>query len=97
MIELLLGGAVAGAVSLFGYIKTRRFVRERLRFVELIQSPAAPVVAGMAAALVAAPVVGLLAFLPLIGWPTATAIIIGVGVGAGVNAGARDSKALPGV
>jgi hypothetical protein len=91
VLEFLAVGAVAGAASLFGYVKSRRFVRERLRFVEVAQSPAAPVVAAVAAAAVAAPVVWLL---PFIG--AGTAVVFGVGVGAGVAAGTRDSRRLPG-
>ncbi len=91
MLEFLAVGAVAGAASLFGYIKSRRFVRERLRFVEVAHSPVAPVVAGVAAAAVAAPVVWLL---PLVG--AGTAVIFGLGVGAGVAAGNRDTRRLPG-
>jgi len=30
---------VTGAVSIFGYLKTRQFVRRRLRFVDAVQKP----------------------------------------------------------
>ena len=49
----LLAIAIAGGVSFFGYVKTRKFVRERLRFVDGVQKPMAPVVAGSVATLAA--------------------------------------------
>jgi hypothetical protein len=52
MLGLIITGAVLGA----GYFYTRRFVRERLRFVDAVRRPAAPLVAGAATALLAAPV-----------------------------------------
>lgn len=85
----LLAIAIAGGASFFGYVKTRKFVRERLRFVDGVQKPIAPVVAGSVATLAAVP----FAFLPLIAIPTA--VVFGVGVGAGVAAGARDARSLP--
>jgi hypothetical protein len=84
--------AGTGVVTLFGYLKSRRFVRERLRFVDAAHKPGTPILAGAAAALVAAPVVALL---PLVGTPTA--LIFGIGVGWGVYHGSRDvRKRLPG-
>jgi hypothetical protein len=83
---------VTGAASIFGYIQSRRFVRRKLRFVDAVQKPVAPVVAGGAAALLAAPVVWLL---PIVG--AGTAVIFGLGIGTGVHHGARDVKRLPGM
>jgi len=81
-----------GAATLFGYLKSRQFVRERLRFVDAAHKPTAPLIAGVAAAVAAAPVVWLL---PVVGAPAA--IIFGVGVGWGVHHGSRDvRKRLPG-
>jgi len=77
MIGLLVGvAALAG-----GYVGARRFVRRRLRFVDAVQSPAAPIVAGVAAAAVALPV----ARVPVV--TGATAVAFGVGVGTGVASG----------
>ena len=90
MIELLLAFGT-GAVTLWGYLKSRNFVRNRLRFVDAAHTPFAPVVAGAVAALVAGPVVWLL---PPVG--IFTALIFGLGVGAGVYHGSRDvRKQLP--
>ncbi len=87
LVALALGAAAAG----FGYLKARQFVRRRLRFVEAIHKPISPLVAGLAAALVAAPVVWLL---PIVGG--GTAVLFGVGVGLGAAHGARDARRLPG-
>lgn len=81
MLGLILGGAALGA----GFYYTRKFVRERLRFVDFVKRPAAPVVAGVAAAALAAPVVALL---PIVG--AGTAIATGIGVAAGVASGRRE-------
>jgi hypothetical protein len=91
MLELLMAGAT-GAVTLFGYLKARQFVRDRLRFVDAAHRPSAAVVAGVGAAALATPVVLLL---PIVGIPSA--LIFGVGVGWGVHHGSRDvRKRLPG-
>ena len=86
MFELiaLAAATVAGG---WGYVQSRGFVRRRLRFVDAIRKPAAPVIAGAAAAVVAAPLVALL---PIVG--AGTAVAFGVGIGAGVAHGARDVK-----
>lgn len=79
--------AASGASAVVGFLQSRGFVRNRLRFVSAIQSTAAPILAGVGAAAVALPVVGLL---PVVG--AGTAAVFGVGVGAGVAAGARDLR-----
>ncbi len=91
MLEFLMA-AGTGAVTLVGYLKARHFVRDRLRFVDAAHRPIAPIIAGSAAAVIAAPVVWLL---PIITAPAA--LIFGVGVGWGVHHGSRDArKRLPG-
>lgn len=77
----------ASAATLFGYVQSRRFVRNKLRYVDKVHGGAVPVIAGTAALLVAAPVV---AILPLVG--AGTAILFGVGVGTGVAAGRSDIR-----
>jgi hypothetical protein len=72
---------VAAAVG--GFVAARNFVRRRLRFVDAVQSPFAPLVAGMAAAIVAWPV----ALLPLV--TTGTAAAFGIGTGLGTRSGAK--------
>jgi hypothetical protein len=70
----------AGAIS---FILTRNFVRHRLRFVDAVHSPFAPLITGMLAALVAWPAV----LLPLVS--LTTAIVFGIGAGLGTASGAR--------
>lgn len=86
---LVLGGTGAGLYAT--YVKTRSFVRERLRFVETAQKSAAPWAAGIGATLIAAPVV---AVLPVVGGLTALAF--GITVGAGVRSGQKQVKLLSG-
>ena len=81
MLWLIATGLAAG----FGYLATRNFVRRRLRYVDSVKSPAAPVIAGAAAALLVAPV----ALLPIV--TIGSAIVFGAGVAAGVASGRKDS------
>jgi hypothetical protein len=80
MIELIVGAAAAYA----GFQQARAFVTRRLRYVEAVQKGTAPVLAGGAAAVLAAPLV---AVIPFIGAPVALAL--GLGVGAGTHMGAK--------
>ena len=83
----LIGLAISFGASWFGYSAARRFVRERLRYVDAAHSPGAAIMAGLIAAIVASPVAGIL---PLIG--PGTAIVFGIGTGLGARAGASDVK-----
>lgn len=89
MLELIALG-IAGAAGVGGHIKSRRFVRRRLRFTSWVEKPALGVAAGVGATLLAAPVVALL---PVVG--AGTAIAVGVGVGSGVSIGARQAREDP--
>jgi hypothetical protein len=71
------------AAGVVGYFLARNFVRRRLRFVDAVYSPFAPIIAGAAAALIVSP----LALLPLV--HAGMAIIFGVGVGLGTANGAK--------
>ena len=86
MLELI-GFAATAAVTAVGYQQARQYVERRLQYVDAVHGLRAPVLAGTAAALVAAPVV---AILPVVG--VGTAILFGVGVGAGIAAGARSIR-----
>ncbi|MEP6690790.1 MAG: hypothetical protein ABJD07_06505 [Gemmatimonadaceae bacterium] len=79
--------AIALGSAAFGYLAARRFVRDKLRYVDAAQSRTAPLIAGVAACVVAAPIVALL---PLVGM--GTALLFGIGVGAGVAGGAGDVR-----
>lgn len=87
MIELIVLGAAAGGIGA-GYAKARRFVRERLRFIDAVQRPGAPLVVGTLAVMAAAPVVWVV---PVIGG--GTALLFGAGMGMAVRHGARDVRA----
>lgn len=86
MFELIALG-IAGVAGVGGHLKSKHFVRSRLRYTDLVQKPALGLAAGVGAALVAAPVVALL---PIVG--AGTAIALGVGVGSGVAIGARQAR-----
>jgi CHASE2 domain-containing sensor protein len=79
MLELL----IALAAAAIGFTLARNFVRRRLRFVDAVHSPAAPLIAGLVAALVAWPA-ALLPFVSL-----TTAIIFGIATALGTASGAR--------
>lgn len=83
----IVGLAVTGAAVVIGYLNSRHFVRTRLRYVDAAQRRIAPIIAGVAAALLAAPVVW---FLPAVG--AGAALLFGVAVGTGVAHGARDVR-----
>ena len=83
MIGLLIGIAAAGG----GFVAARQFVKRRLRFVDAVHRPAAPIVAGVGAAVLAAPI----ALLPVV--TLGAAIAFGVGVAGGVASGRRNSGA----
>ena len=75
--------ALTLAAGLVGYLLARSFVHHRLRFVDAVQSPLAPIVAGVVAALLAWP----LALLPAV--TITTALVFGIGTGLGTASGAR--------
>ena len=87
MVFELISLAATASATIAGYLGSRRFVRGRLRFVDAVQKPGVAVVAGVAAAAVAVPVV---AVLPLVG--LGTAALVGAGVGTGVSHGVRDIR-----
>ena len=55
MLGLLIGAVALGG----GFMATRDFVRRRLRFVDAVRKPAAPLLAGLAATVVALPIAAL--------------------------------------
>ncbi|MGD2047351.1 MAG: hypothetical protein PVJ80_15515 [Gemmatimonadota bacterium] len=86
----LLAAGIAGVAGVYGHIKSRSFVGQRLRYTSIVEKPALGVWAGVGAAVLAAPVVALL---PIVGG--GTAIAIGLGVGTGVAVGVHDTKEPP--
>jgi hypothetical protein len=86
----MMGLLIAVAAFAGGFVVTRSFVHRRLRFVDAVRKPAAPLIAGLAAAAVALPV----AALPLVTIWTAAAF--GVGVAGGVASGRHAPELPPG-
>jgi len=78
---MMIGLIVTAAALVGGFVVARDFVRRRLRYVDAIQRPSAPLIAGAAAAVVALPV----ALLPVV--TIGTAVALGVGVAGGVASG----------
>jgi hypothetical protein len=78
------------AAGALGFVLARNFVFRRLRFVDAVHSPMAPVLAGIVAAVVAWPAV----LLPLITLPTA--VVFGIGTGLGTASGSRMLRHHPG-
>lgn len=79
----ILNAAFLAVVAIVGFSIARRFVIQRMRFVDAIQAPLAPVLAGIGAAIVAWP----LAILPII--TTGTAAIFGISAGLGTASGRK--------
>lgn len=73
--------AVTAVALVGGYLLTRDFVRRRLRYVDALRKPSAPLIAGAAAAALALPI----AALPIV--TIGTAVAFGVGVAGGVASG----------
>lgn len=86
MIEII-ALAVTFIATIAGHVGARRFVRERLRFVDAVQRRRAPWIAGGAALLIAAPIAWIA---PAIG--LGSALLFGAAVGTGVAYGARDVR-----
>jgi len=81
--------AVSAAALLGGFVVTRDFVRRKLRFVDAVQRPSAPLIAGAAAAVIALPIT----LLPIV--TIGTVVAFGVGVAGGVASGRSGPPTLP--
>ncbi len=86
----LIAAGIAGVTGVYGHLTSRQFVRKRLRYTALVEKPMLGLFAGVATAVVAAPIVALL---PIVG--AGTAIAAGIGVGTGVALGVHDAKEPP--
>jgi adenosine/AMP kinase len=75
--------ALTLAAGLAGYLASRNFVRNRLRFVDAVHSVWTPLIAGAVAFIFAWPT----AFLPLV--TVMPAVLFGIGTGLGTASGAR--------
>lgn len=91
MFGFLIGVIAATVAAGFGFSIARNFTRARLRYVDAINHPVAPLAAGIGACALGAFVVP---FIPFVG--LGTAIAFGASVGLGVASGAREiRRALP--
>lgn len=81
--------AVAGGIFSFGF--ARGFVRRRLRFVDAVQSPFAPYVAGGMGLILGWAIVALVGWVPLIGGLVGggTVALLGLGTGLGTASGVK--------
>ena len=77
---------IVAVVALAGFVIAKTFVRRRLRFVDAIYSPLAPLTVGVLMAVLAWP----LAILPII--TGTTTVIFGIGAGLGTASGVRAFK-----
>jgi uncharacterized membrane protein len=75
--------AIFASAAVGSYLVARNFVQRRLRFVDAVRKPSAPLLAGGAAFLIALP----FTLLPLVWIPTA--VVFGLGTAFGTAAGVR--------
>lgn len=87
MITFILSFAIASVIAIVMHSAARRFVRNRLRYVDAVQKAIVPWAAGGAAFLLGAVMVP---WLPIVG--IGTAITAALAVGTGVAAGAKDIR-----
>ena len=87
MIFSTLAFIIAAISAIFGYNVAKRFVRDRLRYVDGAHKAFTPIIAGIGAYLLALVVTGLL---PIVG--IGTAIAFAISVAAGVAAGSCEVK-----
>ena len=87
MFSIVISFAIAMVLATVLHGGARKFVRDRLRYVDSVQKGFVPFIAGAAALIVMIPVAGLLPFVGI-----GTALTAGLAVGSGVAAGVRDIK-----
>lgn len=91
-ITALISFALVAVGAMMGYGTARRFVRDRLRFVDGAHKPSVPVIVGIVAFLLAIPVVHVVSVLPLVHLGVGAAMALGASVGLGVRAGTKDAR-----
>lgn len=82
----LISIGISLALTSFGFAVSRKYVRDRLKYVDAVQTMKAPIIAGLVGWAILMP----FTMLPFIG--IGTAIVFGLSVGLGVRAGANDIK-----
>lgn len=83
----LVGLGVTLASVIGGYLFSRTFTENKLRYVDAVHKGSFPILAGVGAAVIALPIV---AVLPVVG--VGTALLFGGSVAVGTAAGARDIR-----
>lgn len=86
MLFQLLAIGVSLGLSYLGFAVARRFVHDKLKFVDAAQTMKASIIAGLVAWGIMMP----FTFLPFIG--LGTAVVFGLSVGMGVRAGQKDIR-----
>jgi hypothetical protein len=87
MFELIsLGVTLAAGIA--GYVTSKDFTKRKLRYVDVVHSKPAPIIAGVVIAAAAAP----LSILPII--TGLTAVALGAGVGLGVRSAQKERHLL---
>lgn len=82
MLELIVLG-IAGAAGIYGHLRSRSFVRRRLRYTSWIEKPGLGILVGAVTAIV-------VSWLPLVGF--GAGLLVGGGIGTGVHMGASDAR-----
>ncbi len=83
---LIIEMAVGGAAALFGHVKSKDFVRRRLRYTSVVEKPSVGM--GVAAGAVTAAGVAALPFVGML----PIGLLVGAGVGTGVAAGIKHAR-----
>ena len=84
---VLIGVVVAWSAAIIGYSRARRFVRQRLRYVDSVHKTFVPLKVGLIAAAVTVPIAWVL---PFVG--ASAGVLFGTAVGWGVASGRKDIR-----
>ncbi len=79
----LIGLGIAAAVGIYAHLKSRRFVRRRLRYTSWVEKRGLGILAGVVTAIA-------VSWLPLVGF--GAGLVVGAGVGSGIHMGASDVR-----
>ena len=79
----LIGLGIAAVVGFYAHLKSRRFVRRRLRYTSWVEKPGLGILTGAVVAIA-------LAMLPVI--TVGAGLLVGAGVGSGIAMGASDVR-----
>lgn len=91
-LAFILSTALLAGGIIMGFGTARRFVRERMRYVDGAHRPLIPLIVGAVAFLIAVPIVNVLSIIPLVHLGGVAALALGASVGLGVRAGTQDIR-----